>query len=178
MEADALALNVAPLDFEAAIRPATAADLPKLEWFGQYWHYRRIFERTYQEQLRGRRLILVADKDDFPVGQLFIQFDSVEQRFADGEERAYLYSLRVMTPFQRQGLGTQLILAGEQAILARDYRWATIAVARHNQDARRLYERLGYLIFHGDPGRWSFIDPAGRQHYVNEPCWVMQKQLA
>lgn len=177
MVANPLPLDVVPLQLEAVIRPVTAEDLPRLEWFGRYWRYRDIFQRTYEEQLRGRRLMLVADVNDFPVGQVFVQFDSAEARFADGRQRAYLYSLRVLEPFQRQGLGTLLIRAGEEAMLARSYSWSSIAVAKDNPGARRLYERLGYRVFDDDPGSWSYMDPAGRQHRVNEPAWVMHKQL-
>ena len=178
MEADYVAQKAVPLNFEAVIRPANAADLPKLEWFGQYWHYRKIFERTFREHLQGRRLMLVADVNGFPVGQVFIQFESIERRFADGRERAYLYSLRVLTPFQKRGLGTQLIMAAEEYIRARGCQWITIAVAKDNLGAQRLYGRLGFTVFSEDPGKWSFIDPGGRRHFVDEPCWVMQKPLA
>jgi ribosomal protein S18 acetylase RimI-like enzyme len=165
------------LQLEATIRPATADDLPKLEWFGQYWRYRKIFEHTYQHQLRGRRLMLLADVNDFPVGQVFVQFDSREARLADGTRRAYLYSLRVMEPFRQRGLGTRLILASEEAIAARGYDWSTIAVAKDNPRAQRLYQRLDYQTFSDDPGRWSFMDPAGERHHVVEPAWLMNKRL-
>jgi ribosomal protein S18 acetylase RimI-like enzyme len=177
LEPDFAAPTVALLQSEVTIRPATADDLPKLEWFGQYWHFRDLFERTYREQLSGRRLMLVAEADNLLVGQVFIQFDSVEPRFADGVQRAYLYSLRVMKPFRRKGLGTQLVEAAEEAILARGLCWATIAVAKNNADALRLYERLGYCVFTDDPGHWSFTDPAGMRHHVSEPSWIMHKQL-
>jgi ribosomal protein S18 acetylase RimI-like enzyme len=156
VQADITALDVIPLHIEAAIRPATADDLPRLEWFGQYWGYRDIFQRTYQDHLRGSRLMLVAD----------------------GRKRAYIYALRVMVPFQGHGLGTRLIQAAEAAMLARGCHWATIAVAKDNAGALRLYERLGYHAFDDDPGCWSYADPDGRRHHVNEPSWIMHKQLA
>lgn len=178
MDVNTPALIAAPNKFEAIIRPATAEDLPKLEWFGRYWRYRDIFKRTFEEQERGRRLMLVADMDGFPVGQVFIQFESVERRYADGSQRAYLYSLRVMEAFQGHGLGTRLVKRAEEAIIERGYRWATIAVAQNNAGALRLYQRLGYDVFGEDPGQWSFVDPAGIRHQINEPAWLMHKQLA
>ena len=177
MQADKAAFSVYPLPMEAVIRPATAEDVPKLEWFGQYWRYRAIFRRTYEDHVRGRRLMLVADVSGFPIGQVFIQFNSVERHFADGLKRAYIYSLRVMEPFRGQGLGSRLVGVAEEAILARDYTLATIAVAKDNDGALRLYQRLGYRTFADDPGRWSYSDPAGRRRHVNEPSWIMHKQL-
>ena len=35
-------------------------DLPKLEWYGEYLHFRRVFRRAYDDQLAGRRLMLLA----------------------------------------------------------------------------------------------------------------------
>jgi hypothetical protein len=60
------------LQMQVIFRLAEREDLPKLEWYGKYTHFRRVFERTYEEQLRGRRLMLLADVNGFPIGQLFI----------------------------------------------------------------------------------------------------------
>lgn len=180
LETDALDVNLYgshPLRVEATIRPAVASDIRKLEWFGQYWSFRHIFEHTYNEQLKGNRLMMVADVNDFPVGQLFIQLASSESRFADGTTRAYFYSLRVMDPFQGLGLGTKLLRVGERILVARGYTWATIAVAKENSAARRLYERLGFRVFGDDPGRWSYRDPDGKVRRVREPAWILEKNF-
>ncbi|MFP4321546.1 MAG: hypothetical protein ACLFTK_03755, partial [Anaerolineales bacterium] len=49
-------------------RLARADDLPKLEWGGEYTHFRRVFNYTYSEQQAGRRLMLLADFNNYPVG--------------------------------------------------------------------------------------------------------------
>jgi ribosomal protein S18 acetylase RimI-like enzyme len=160
-----------------AIRPATADDLPLLEWYGQYKHYRRLFRRTFQAQQDGRRLMLVADCNAFPIGQIFIQFNCDNSRIADGEERGYLFSLRVMQMFQRQGIGTRLVQQAETILSERGYHYATIAVAKSNNNARRLYHQLGYGVFAEDPGTWSYVDHKGKVRQVDEPCWVLEKSL-
>lgn len=167
------------IDFnlDVTIRPAIKSDIPKLEWHGQYSHFRRMFRRAYYEQMRGRRLILVADKDDFPVGHIFVQFVSSNTQIADGAQRAYLYSFRVMEQFRCQGIGTRLLQEAQKLLHNRGYRTAIIAVAKHNQDARRLYERLGYYIFAQDPGRWQYTDHCGVVQHVSEPCWLLKKSL-
>jgi hypothetical protein len=53
----------------------------------------------------------------------------------------------------------------------------TIAVAKDNPNARRLYERLGYRVFAEDAGCWSFMDPDGQWQRVTEPCYVLEKHL-
>jgi ribosomal protein S18 acetylase RimI-like enzyme len=160
-----------------ALRIATSSDLPKLEWYGQYTHYRRLFRRAFREQQAGNRFILVATSRNFPIGLIIVQLRSTETTIADGYSRAYLYSLRVMEMFRGRGIGTRLIREAESLIMDRGFQWTTIAVAKHNQGARRLYERLDYQIFKEDPGQWSYLDHRGQPRHVNEPCWLLEKNL-
>jgi ribosomal protein S18 acetylase RimI-like enzyme len=162
---------------DVRIRQATAEDVALLEWKGLFWQYRGIFEHTFAEQAAGRRLMLVATHNGYPVGRLFVQLSPGVPLYSDGSTRAYLYSLRVIDRFQRQGVGSRLIAAAEDMLRAREYRWATIAAATDNPRARRLYERLGYTYFHDEPGCWSYTDPDDVTHAVVEPCWVFQKAL-
>ena len=89
-----------PLDLQLRFRLAVEADLPKLEWMGQYIQFRRVFRYTFEEQQRGNRLMLVADVNNYPVGQIFMILRNVDEW---NEERGYFYSLRVMDPFDRMG---------------------------------------------------------------------------
>jgi len=75
------------------------------------------------------------------------------------------------------GVGTHLITEAETMLREGGFRWATIAAAKENAGARRLYERLGYRVFAEDPGNWSYIDHAGSLRHVHEPCWIMEKRL-
>lgn len=165
------------LEMPVTLRLATYADLPKLEWYGQYTHFRALFRRTYQEQLQQRRLMLVADCNDFPIGNIFIQLSGGEQRYMDGRRRAYFYSLRVMDMFQGHGIGTSLIREAELLASEHHLRWATIAASLDNPRARRLYERLGYKVIAEDDGKWSYRDHENRIRYVHEPCWVLEKRI-
>jgi len=166
------------LHLDLVLRPATRADLPRLEWFGLYTHFRRLFERTYEEQIAGSRLMLVADLNGFPVGQIFVHFTDTGQEPQLRRWRGYLYALRVMEPLQGQRIGTRLILEAERELIKRGYRWAVIAVAKENSNARRLYERLGYVVFSDDPGIWHYTDHEGRSCRVEEPAWMLQKALS
>jgi ribosomal protein S18 acetylase RimI-like enzyme len=160
------------------IRPALDTDLPGLEWDGEYTRYRQVYRQTYADTERGARIMLVAVAEGAVVGQVFVQLASAETRYADGARRAYLYALRVRPGWRGQGLGTSLVEAAEDALLARGFATAVIAVGKDNLGARRLYERLGYAVFAEDPGVWYFTDVNGQQQLVEEPCWVMQKELA
>ena len=169
-------LNLSLL-LDVVLRAAVASDLPKLEWYGQYAHQRGLFRRAYREQLDGRRLMLVADCGGFPIGHVFVQLSSGDSSVADGRSRAYMYAFRVMEMFQNRGIGTALMQEAEAQVVERGYLWTTIAVAKENAGALRLYQRLGYRIFREDPGNWNYRDHRGQTQWVNEPCWVLEKHL-
>ena len=164
------------LQFEIVFRMAERSDLPKLEWHGEYTHFRRVFQSAFEDQRAGRRLMLLADTNHYPVGQVFIQLDSFDD-FDRGGRRAYLYSLRVMDAFQRKGLGTALLREAERLLTERGYNAVSIAAAKDNPGARRLYERLGYKVYVEDSGRWQYVDHEGRTRQVVEPCWILEKSL-
>jgi ribosomal protein S18 acetylase RimI-like enzyme len=169
-----------PASVDAArvtIRPIREPELPELEWDGAYTRYRRVFRQTYNDVVRGQRIMLVAVAGGRIVGQIFVQLSSTETRYADGYSRAYLYMLRVRPEWQGQGLGTRLIAAAEEALLARGFTTAVIAAGKENPGAQRLYARLGYQTFGDDPGVWYFQDVNGSQQSIEEPCWVMEKRL-
>lgn len=163
------------LELPITFRFAQEDDLPKLEWFGQYAHFRQLYRRTFADQVAGRRAMLLAVCQEFPIGQIFIHISqSPISRF---DRHAYFYSLRVLDMFQRLGIGTRLLEAAEAIALERSLRRATIAAAKNNPGARRLYERMGYRVFREDAGEWNYIDHKGDLRHVSEPSWVLEKRL-
>lgn len=164
------------LQLNVTLRRARHEDLSKLEWFGLYRHYRQLYRRTFDDQRRGTRLMLVADLNNFPIGQLFIYFAD-ENKPDRPRRRGYLYALRVLEPFQGQGIGTRLLHEAEAILQARGYEWGVISAAKDNRRARQLYERLGYTVYAEDPGRWQYIDHEGRARVVDEPSWMLHKPL-
>lgn len=166
------------LHLPVIFRLAQRSDLQKLEWYGQYLHFRPLIRRAFREQMRGRRFLLVADLNGFPIGQIFVQLESNNDRVADGYKRAYLYSFRVMDMFQGQGVGSRLLREAEIMLAARYYQYATLSVAKDNERALRLYRRSGYRVFDDDPGQWHYVDHRGVTHYVDEPCWMLEKRLS
>lgn len=165
------------VNFSVTIRKMRQEDLRKLEWYGQFTHFRRLFLRSYQGQQEGNRFLLVADVKDFPIGRMFIQFGQKNSRFSDGMLRAYLYSFQVMEIFQGKGIGTRLIRVAEALLIQRGFRNATIAVVKTNEGALRLYQREGYKIYGEDEGRWAYTDHRGIEQKVHEPCWLLEKRL-
>lgn len=166
----------ASLDF--TIRPARQDDLDKLEWYGKHENLRSLFARSYREQKRGRRLMLIAETNDFPVGRVFLQFKGNNAIFADGSERAYLYSFHVMEMFRGIGLGTRLVAEAEQVVQLRGFRVVTLAVAQDNLRALQLYHRMGYRRFGDNKGSWENPTKLGYLLPSHEPCWLLEKELA
>lgn len=160
------------------IRPITAADLPALEWNGEYARFRKIYADAYDRFLRGLTLIYVADLPGVGViGQVFVQLICDRLELADGVDRAYLYSFRILPAYRGRGLGTLMMNRVEEELTRRNFSWVTLNVAKDNPGAQRLYQRRGYQVVAHEPGRWFYPDENGVWQVVDEPAWRMEKQL-
>lgn len=159
------------------IRQAEQSDLRALEWYGQFAHFRALFRRSYREQLAGRRLLLVADSGGYVIGRLFIQFVGPNPQVADGYSRGYLYSFHVTELFRGYGIGTRLIESAETILVERGFEWATLAVAKNNLRALKLYRRRGYQLFGENHHVWRYTDHKGVRREIFEPSWMLEKHL-
>ena len=160
------------------IRHANRDDLSALEWEGQFTHFRRLYAQAYQRAEEGEAILWVAELFPFGlVGQLFVQLESHRIELANGRTRAYIYSFRVRSNFQGEGIGSLLMQTAETDLLNRGFNTITLNVGRDNPDARRLYERRGYQVVADEPGKWSYLDHRGFRRIVNEPSWRMEKEL-
>lgn len=167
-----------PLTGSINFRLATETDLPKLEWGGEFAHFRRMMLQTYRDQKSGLRAFVVAEWNNYPIGQICILFNEPNNLFHNHHNRGYIYAFRVMTPFQGLGIGTALIHQAETLLIARQYTGVILSVAQNNERARQLYERLGYSIYGEDEGLWNYIDQHGKRVQVHEPCWLLAKDLS
>lgn len=163
-------------------RLATETDLPALEWHGQYTHFRRVFQKTYREQCAGLRMMMLADMNGFPVGQIFVLLNNApgvtrRHRASATDLRGYLYSLRVMDHLQGMGIGSKLVEWAENTLKSRGYDWTIISAAKDNPRARQLYEKLGYRVYCEEAGRWQYVNHQGQIVRVHEPCWMLEKAL-
>lgn len=163
---------------EIVIRPLTKNDLPALEWDGQYTHFRNLFLDLYKKIEKDMAKAWVAvSRENRMIGQVFLQMTSERLELANGWDRAYLYSLRVRPEYQNLGIGSKLIRVVEGTLLQMGFTQLTLNVARDNQAAIRLYQRLGFKIVADEPGVWSYPDHHGVWRTVSEPSWRMEKQL-
>lgn len=159
------------------IRNLQEADLPALEWGGEYRRYRRMYRDMYEQMRQGRRLMLVAELDEEIIGQAFIQYFIHRADLPADSTPGYLHAVRVKPAYRNRGIGTQMILIAEHLLAKRGMDYSVIAVEVDNHAARRLYERLGYEYFADDDGVWSYIDDEGQRRFVTSPAHLLKKQL-
>ncbi len=160
------------------IRTLKKADLPALEWDGEYLHFRNVFLNVYKRVLNGTAMAWVAELPPKGIiGQLFLQLNCDRPELADGWNRAYFYSFRMKPAYRSLGIGTRMLGIVEEYLLSKRFTRLTLNVARENTEAIRLYKKLGYQIVAEEPGIWSYVDHLGKWHTVKEPSWRMEKLL-
>ncbi len=160
------------------IRPLQEEDLPALEWDGEYLHFRLLYRSHYKNSLWGYTRIWVAEAEDGEiVGQVFLMLLSRNEETADGVSRAYIFSFRVKEKVRNIGLGGFMMNFVEDWARERGFTHLRLNVERINLDARRFYERHGFVVYGSDPGEWEFMDHNGVWQERVEPAWKMIKAI-
>ena len=161
------------------LRPATAADIEGLEWYGSQAWRREPLQRIHARQQEGEAVFLVAATRSpgpagFPVGQLAIDVRAERDRGV-----AVLWSLAVIPHLQRLGIATRLLRQAESIARERQLTAAELAVNKTNAAAIRVYRRLGYsVVGQRVEGYWRPADEPGQPEvWEEEDCWVMLKRL-
>ncbi len=150
---------------EIEVRPITESDLASLDE-----RERRRFRGT----LDGQHEMFVGLLDGVPAGSVLI----------GGPKRArfpgalYLFALDVEPRFQNRGAGTALIAAVEEEASKRGLSRVYLEVGVTNDDARRLYERLGYAgCGEATWDSWTAYREDGTTFEEGEMCAPMVKDL-
>jgi ribosomal protein S18 acetylase RimI-like enzyme len=160
------------------IRQANKDDLAGLEWDGEYTHFRRLYADTFMMVEQDKAVIWIAEvSGNGLIGQCFVSLKGSRPELSDGVTRAYIYGFRVRPAFRNQGIGTTIMHVIEKDLKNRGFAQATLNVGKENHDARRFYDRLGYVIVGSDSGDWSYIDDKGKRRNMHEPAWRMLKDL-
>lgn len=156
-----------------SIRVLQESDVRHLEWQGGA-DLRSFYEWQWLQHQIGEREVLVADFNGFPIAQVALHW---------GGKIAHpgipdVQSLRVMPAFRGLNIGTRLLEACENEVLQQNGNRIGLAVALNNGAARRLYERLGYVV-DGEPydDKWDYLDARGQKINVVERVVDMLKTL-
>ena len=169
---------IMPSGEKILIRPIEKADLPGLEWDGEYTHFRKLYQQHYESSLGGNTLIWVAvNTDGEIIGQVFLLLLSKQRELADGVFQAYLFSFRIKPAYRDQGLGGFMLEMMEDYLRERGFRFLRLNVARANPLARHMYEKHGHRMIGPDPGFWRYQDQDGEWQTCREPAWKMIKKL-
>jgi ribosomal protein S18 acetylase RimI-like enzyme len=166
------------VNLEVTLRPATAADIENLAWYGsQAWRLDTL-RRIYARQQAGEVVFLVAatkapEPDGFPVGQL-----AIDGRAERDRKLVVLWSLAVIPHLQGLGIGRRLMTHAEDLARLGGFTAAELAVNKANAHALGLYHRLDYRIC-GErvEGFWRPSDAGSGEMWEEEDCWVMVKPL-
>jgi GNAT superfamily N-acetyltransferase len=160
------------LELQLKIRHCARQDLPQLEWFGLYTEHRQLIEDAFQRQQTGEVIMLLADLDGFPVGQAWLDLTA-----RSAESVGVIWALRVFPLLRNHGIGGRLMIAAEQLLLEKGYRWSELTVDKHEPRARRLYERLGYRSLGSTEGLLSYTTPEKKSVALNLQLWILRKPL-
>jgi ribosomal protein S18 acetylase RimI-like enzyme len=175
MKAELRASNVwAPftVSFSVTVRMCREDDLPALEWYGLFTEHREIIRETFENQQRGDAVMLVADLNGFPVGQVWINLALKRE-----ERTGALWAVRVLPCLQNQGIGARLMTAAEQLLAERGYTGVELGVEKENPGARRFYERLGYRLTGIAQGEYQYTTPDGTPATMPIDEWILRKEL-
>lgn len=151
-----------------SIRRARQDDLDRLLWHGE--HLRANRQWFLDRQMRSEAIILLPTLDDEPIGHLEVDLTQLHD-----EGGVYLSWFEVREEFRGRGIGTAVIKKAEEIAVADGRHFSQIAVGKDNDEARRLYERLGYNRVGEQEDRWIADNPDGSQTEVIEHNWVLRK---
>lgn len=154
------------------IRTCREEDLSALEWFGMFTPHRAIIQATFERQQRGEAVMLLADLNDFPVGQVWLDLDSSSEG-----STATVWAVRVLPYLQNLAIGTRLMKTAEALLFEKGFTHAELTVETNNPGARRFYERLGYKLTGREEGAYSYTTPDGALINHVTQSWRFRKQL-
>jgi len=127
------------------LRPAAKKDYDFLyrlievclkEYVEATWGWDDEFQQTHFAEhfdITGCQIVLVNGRE---AGQLTV---------IEKENSIFISAIYLLPEFQNRGLGSALIRE-VQAVAAKKSRPVTLQVLKANQPARRLYERLGFVV--------------------------------
>lgn len=170
------------LSLRVQLRRCAKEDLAKLEWEGVFAHDRAIFLDTFDRQQNGEALMILAECNAYPIGQIWIDFEK-RKEFGAG----YLWAFRVLPAFQRLGIGKWLLSRAEAVLERREFLFAELHVEKWNTQALRLYQKIGYQITGPDgapsdhesmPGELpSLVNSGGFDPAQTNTQWLLRKRL-
>jgi ribosomal protein S18 acetylase RimI-like enzyme len=145
-------------------------DLDKIAWSGDPRH--PIMVGQVLDRVAGGEVAYLAVRapNGWPVAKVGIDF-------ATYPDAGVLWQFATHPGLQGQGVGSHLIAGAERRIVSRGRPLARIGVEDDNPGARRLYERLGFVVDGHDTESWERSDGDGRVTTHHAQVTRMRKDL-
>jgi ribosomal protein S18 acetylase RimI-like enzyme len=153
------------------VRDLAYADLAACGFAGSELHLTQVAKQLDRARQREVDYLAVCTKTDLPVAIGAVDY---LPHLGAGS----LTQLAVHPALQSCGIGTVLIRAAEQRILARGLDRAELGVELSNPRARALYERLGYVAYDETLESWDQQNPDGSITRYETTCTQMRKELS
>ena len=160
------------LPLHVDIRMCMKDDLADLEWFGLFTDHREIFLREFERQEQGENIMLIAEANTLPIGQVWIDLEKHREASA-----GYIWAVRVIPWLRNLGVGARLMSAAEEVCRQRGLACAELGVERENHEAKRFYERRGYRMIGSMEDEYSYTTPNGVAMTIPMDVWVLRKKL-
>ena len=142
----------------------------------------RFHDRRLSRQKAGSATYLIAWNRGEPVGHLLLKWDGAGEDVGHDHlgDIPELNAIVVKEGLRGQGIGTKLISTAEDLVRSRGNLSVGLAVGIDNEDAHRLYRRLGYRDWrHGTfTTTWTEIGPDGKEREDSEEVVYMTKSIA
>jgi GNAT superfamily N-acetyltransferase len=163
---------------DVQIRPAQKADLAALVAMLADEDF---FTDRLARQAEGNGLLLTAWKGNLPVGVVYLWLEPADEP----EVREHLPGVPLLNHIEvhrdhrNQRVGTRLLAEAEDWLSKLKHNQVVLAVRIDNDDARRLYERLGYKEWpHSTVVCISVVRLTdGTRKHCPETCYMLVKQL-
>lgn len=156
---------------ELTVRDLAEADLAACGFAGSELHLTQVAKELDRARSGEVDYLAVCTKTGLPVA-----IGGVDYLPHPGA--GSLWQLAVHPALQSCGIGTVLIGAAEQRILARGLERAELSVELSNPRARALYERLGYVAYDEVLEAWDQQNPDGSITRYETMCTQMHKELS
>lgn len=108
--------------------------------------------KDIEKAKKGDRIVYGIESEGRIIGTVQLVFKDENEVYADGRGKAHLHHARVAEEFRGRGIGTVLVEEAEHEARKRGFKDMTIGVDEDNQQAIKLYERLGYREFMREKG--------------------------
>ncbi len=160
------------------IRLIREADLPLLEWDGEYARYRKIYQEVYRNFEKGISLPYVAEtEEDGVIGQVFLTRKEPNPAFCPRARYFFLSSFRIKPDFRERGLGNRLMQLCFREVKNHRLRDIFLSCSTDNNRARHFYEREGFRIIRMDENNWTYVNHEGIVVTEPQSAYLMRRTL-